>query len=147
MKNVQHEGNMKIERNSKTRKECNTEKVHWKCTTRGKCNMEKVKHEKSATRKKCNIKIVQHEQSIVTVKNLQKVTKGEWTVFQKQINSPSVKEPLYISKIYWFFYFCKTILAVFLRDDLCCTFCEVTLFRHFSMTPDPVGVWVFPFFF
>ena len=58
MKIVQHEENMKSERNSETWTECNTEQVQHeesatreKSARRGKCKMEKVKQEKSATRK------------------------------------------------------------------------------------------------
>ena len=119
--------------------------------------IERVQHEESATWKKWNTKRVQHGKSATSKycnmnkdsdsEKLAKSYKRRVDCIPETDNSPSVKEPWYISKIYWFFYFCKTILAVFLRDDLCCTFCQVTLFRHFSMTPDPVGVWVFPFFF
>ena len=69
MKIVQHEGNMKSEKNSETQKERNAVKgQHGKGKTWRKCNMknsntnkvqqENMKHEKSVQWKKCNMKEV-----------------------------------------------------------------------------------------
>ena len=38
------------------------------------------------------------------------------------------------NRSYWFFHFCKI------------NSCMIILSHHFSMTPNPVGVWIFPFF-
>ena len=93
---VRHEENMKIETNSKTWKEYNTEKVQqhgkistWrKCNTK-KCNMKKcstkktwkeieiAKHEKSAIRKTCNIERLQHEEGATGEKGYIKIVQHE----------------------------------------------------------------------
>ena len=128
MKNVQHEENMKSERNSKTLKRA-MQKMY----------MERAQHEE----------MMQHEKNHSDRAKFGKKCKRRAHYRAQTNNKPSVNEMLYTGQNYCFSYFLKTILDAYLQKHSYYTFfhsCPVTLSHHFSMTFNPVVVWVFPFF-
>ena len=127
-KRVKHEENMKSERNSKTLKRA-MQKMY----------MERAQHEE----------MMQHEKNHSDRAKFGKKCKRRAHYRAQTNNKPSVNEMLYTGQNYCFSYFLKTILDAYLQKHSYYTFfhsCPVTLSHHFSMTFNPVVVWVFPFF-